>query len=51
MKTLSFSFFGIDKETFENTYNKKILNPNNTIEIGGLYLYKLPWQKVPIGLL
>ena len=34
-ENLSFSFFGIKKETFENTYNKKILNPNNTIEIKG----------------
>ena len=34
-ENLSFSFFGIDKNTFENIYNKKILNPNNTIEIKG----------------
>ena len=34
-ENLSFSFFGINKETFENTYNKKIVYPDNTIEIGG----------------
>ena len=33
-ENLSFSFFGINKETFENTYNKKIVYPDNTIEIG-----------------
>ena len=34
-ENLSFSFFGINKETFENTYNKKIVYPDNTIEIWG----------------
>lgn len=34
-ENLSFSFFGINKETFENTYNKKIVYPDNTIEIEG----------------
>ncbi len=34
-ENLSFSFFGINKETFENTYNKKIVYPDNTIEIRG----------------
>ena len=34
-ENLSFSFFGINKNTFENTYNKKFLSPDNTIEIKG----------------
>ena len=34
-ENLSFSFFGINKETFENSYNKKIVHPDNTIEIRG----------------
>ena len=34
-ENLSFSFFGINKETFENTYNKKIVYPDNTTEIRG----------------
>ena len=34
-ENLSFSFFGINKETFENTYNKKIVYPDNIIEIKG----------------
>ena len=31
----SFSFFGVDKNTFENIYNKQAVNTRNTIEIDG----------------
>ena len=31
----SFSFFGVDKDTFEDIYNEKVVQTENTIEIGG----------------
>ena len=31
----SFSFFGVDKKTFEKIYNKPVVQNENTIEIGG----------------
>ena len=31
----SFSFFGVDKDTFKDIYNEKVVQTENTIEIGG----------------